>query len=95
MAEGLRRHGIDVTTSADAGLLHATDEEQLAFVTAESRVICTQDADFLRIDAAGTQHPGIVYCHQESRSLGEIIRRLVLIWEVYEPEEMKNRVEFI
>jgi hypothetical protein len=41
------------------------------------------------------RHPGIAYCEKESRSTGEIIRALVLIWEVYEPEEIIGRVEFI
>jgi len=31
IAEALRRRGIDVTTTPEAGLLGAADEEQLAF----------------------------------------------------------------
>jgi hypothetical protein len=31
IAIGLRRHGIDVTTTPDAGLLGAIDEEQAAY----------------------------------------------------------------
>ena len=95
IAAGLRRHGIDVTTAVEAGLLHAEDEEQLAYAMAEGRVIFTRDADFLRLDAAGLPHPGIAYCQQRSRSLGEIVRRVVLIWEVYDPEDMRNRVEYL
>ena len=55
-------HGIDVTTTVDAGLIHATDEEQLAYSTSEGRVLFTQDADFLRLDAAGLIHAGIAFC---------------------------------
>jgi hypothetical protein len=95
IARRLSRRGIDVTTTVDAGLLHATDEEQLAYSTSEGRVIFTQDADFLRLDAAGVVHTGIAFCHARSRSIGEIIRRLTLIWEIYEPEEMESRVEFL
>jgi hypothetical protein len=40
-------------------------------------------------------HAGIVYRAKDTLSLGEIIKRLVLIWEIYEPEEMVNRVEFL
>jgi hypothetical protein len=36
-----------------------------------------------------------VYCHQQSRSIGEMIRTLELSWEVLEAEEIRNRVEFI
>jgi len=95
IARGLRLRGIDVTTTVDAGLLHATDEEQLAYSTSEGRVLFTQDADFLRLDTAGLIHTGIAFCHAGSRSIGEIIRTMTLIWEIYEPEEMDCRVEFL
>jgi hypothetical protein len=58
-------------------------------------VIITEDDDFLVLAAAGTHHAGIVYCHQASRSISQIIRALHLIWQVYEPDGMTNRVEFI
>jgi hypothetical protein len=41
-------------------------------------VIVTHDADFLRMDAAGAIHAGIVYLRPEKHSLGEMIRLLVL-----------------
>jgi predicted nuclease of predicted toxin-antitoxin system len=95
VADGLRRHGIDVTTSTDAGLLHAPDEDHLAFGLAQGRILFTEDDDFLALAARGASHAGIAYCHQQSRSIGAIIDALVLIWEVYEPEEMAGRVEYI
>jgi transposase len=51
IAEGLRRRGIDITTTPDAGLLTASDEEQTAYALAEGRVIFTLDKDFLRMNA--------------------------------------------
>lgn len=95
IADGLRRRRIEVITATEAGLLGATDEVHLAAANAEQRVILTNDSDFLRLHAQGRLHPGIVYCHQQSRSVGKIIRSLEMIWEVFEPEEMRNRVEFI
>jgi predicted nuclease of predicted toxin-antitoxin system len=95
VAHGLRRLGIDVTTTADAGLLGATDAEQIAYGLAQARVIFTEDADFLALAHAGVEHAGLVYCRQNTRSIGRIIRALELIWEIYEPHEMRNRVEFI
>jgi predicted nuclease of predicted toxin-antitoxin system len=94
IAAGLRLHGVDVTTTAEVGLLHASDEAHLAFAVAEARVIVTQDTDFLRIVAAGQQTPGVVFYAAPTHSIGQVIRYLVLMWEVYEPEEMRNRVEF-
>jgi hypothetical protein len=49
----------------------------------------------LRLDAAGVEHRGIAFCYQKSRTIGQIIAALLLIWEVYGPEEMMNRVEFL
>jgi Domain of unknown function (DUF5615) len=95
IAKGLRRHGIDVTTTPEAGLLGAIDEGQAAYALSQGRVICTQDRDFLRINAAGVPHAGIAYCEKDARSIGEIVDSLMLMWEIYEPEEMANRVEYI
>jgi predicted nuclease of predicted toxin-antitoxin system len=95
IAAGLRVHGVDVTTTPEAGLLHAEDEDHIAHAIHASRVVFTQDRDFLRLDAAGAQHQGIAFCSQNSRSIGQIIASLLLIWEVYEPDEIANRVELI
>jgi hypothetical protein len=94
IAPGLRRLGIDVTRTQDVGLMGALDEEQAAWALAEGRVIFTQDEDFLRIHPAGVEHAGIAYCHQKTRSIGQIIGSLSDIWELLEPEEMDGRVEF-
>jgi hypothetical protein len=57
-------------------------------------VIFTQDADFLRLHAAGEPHPGIVYAPQHT-AVGTIVRSLMLIYEILPPEEMMNHIEFI
>jgi predicted nuclease of predicted toxin-antitoxin system len=64
----LIRGDIDVTTTLEARLLGAADEEQLAFAVSQERVIFTQDDDFLALHQQGLEHCGIVYCHQNSRS---------------------------
>src|SRR5262249_47020304 len=93
--EGLRRRGIDVTTTPEAGLLTASDERQLEYCSQAGRVLFTQDRDFLRLHATGTPHAGIAYCDKDSKSIGQIIQGLVLIWEVLDSEEMTGRVEFL
>jgi hypothetical protein len=95
IAGGLRRRGVEVTTTPEAGLMTAVDEKQLAHALAEGRVLFTQDRDFLKLHAAGVSHRGIAYCDKDTLSIGEIITRLVLIWEIYEPEEMAGRVEYL
>jgi predicted nuclease of predicted toxin-antitoxin system len=95
VALALRQRGIDATTPEDVGLLSATDEEHVAFASSDNRVIFTQDVDFLAIHQSGVPHAGMVYCQQQTRTIGHIVRRLVQIWELCEAQEMAGRVEFI
>ena len=95
IAGGLARRGIDVTTTPEVGLTRAIDEQQVAYCLAERRVLFTQDQDFLRLHAAGFKHAGIAYCAKDTKPTGEIIQRLVLIWEIYEPEDVAGRVEYL
>jgi hypothetical protein len=95
IAEGLRRRGIDVTATPEVGLLSATDEQQAAFCLTQGRVFFTQDHDFLRLHAEGMAHGGMAYCAKDTKSIGYIIQGLVLIWEILEPEEMRNRIEYL
>jgi hypothetical protein len=95
IAEGLRRRGIEVTTTPEVGLLGAPDPIQLAHAHAEGRVLFTHDDDHLRLNAQGVERSGIAYCHRLKRSIGEIIDGRALIWELCEPGEMVNRVEYL
>jgi predicted nuclease of predicted toxin-antitoxin system len=87
VAEGLRRRGIDVTTTPEQNLMGASDPEQLAFALRQRRVIFTHQAN--------VPHSGIAYCHQGSRTIGEIVKTLALIWEWVDPEDMIGQIEFI
>jgi predicted nuclease of predicted toxin-antitoxin system len=95
IATGLRTRGIDVTTSAEAGLLGTDDEAQLEFASREQRVLFTNDHDFLRLHSQGVEHAGIAYCARGSRSPKEIIRYLALIHDCLTQEEMAGQVEFL
>ena len=72
-----------------------TDPEQLAFAIAQGRVLFTQDEDFLSLASEVLEHPGIVHCRPNTRSIGAIISGLELIWEACASEEMKNQVSYI
>jgi predicted nuclease of predicted toxin-antitoxin system len=95
IAEGLRKQGIDVTTTPEEGLIGISDEEQIAFILQKKRIIFTHDADFLRIHQQGIKHTGIIYSRQGRHSIGQIILFLVLIWQSQTYESMINHVEFI
>ena len=95
IAEGLRRHGIDVTTTPESGLLGAADVDHLAFALRERRVVFTQDQDFLRLHAAGAVHFGIAYRRKDLLDIGEILQGLILIWECYDVDDLRGRVEYL
>ena len=94
VVNGLRLRGIDVITAQDANLLAATDLEHLKFAQQQSRVIITQDQDFLRFHARGIDHSGLVYAHQQT-DIGPFVRQITLIFQLMTPQDMKNHVEFI
>ena len=94
VARALRRRGIDVVTTAEAGLLGAPDTEQLAYACAHERVVVTYDDDFLRLNHQGHPHAGIAY-FPRVRSIGEIIASLILMYEVIDSAEMAGSVEYL
>ncbi len=95
IAAALRCRGIDVTTTRDVGLQGADDIDHIAFALPSGRVIVTHDDDYLVLHSQGIRHAGIAYCHQHARTIGQIISALVLLWQVLEPHEMENRVEYL
>lgn len=94
VVRGLRQRGINVLSVPEAGMRGASDENHLALAYEQRRIVFTQDADFLRLAAAGHKHAGIVYAPQRT-ALGEIIRGLVLIFQVLDAEDMMGRVEYL
>jgi predicted nuclease of predicted toxin-antitoxin system len=94
VAEGLRRRGIDVTTTVDAGLMGADDLTHIEFARREGRVIYTQDEDSLILSSERVEHRGVVYNHSEARTIRQIIECLTLIAGVMTEQEMVNHMEF-
>lgn len=94
VAEGLRRRGVDVTTSQELDMLGASDIEHLTKALDNKRVIFTQDDDFLKLHASGARHAGIVYAKQQT-PVGYIIRGLMLIHQVLNVSDMANHIEFL
>ena len=95
VAQALRRRGLDAITSLEAGLVGASDEAQLAHARAQGRVLVTHDGDFLRLSREGYQHAGIAYAKQRSRTIGQLVASLLLIYEALESSEMEGQVEFL
>jgi predicted nuclease of predicted toxin-antitoxin system len=94
VAAGLRRRDVDVLTMREAEMRSATDIEHLGLAMRTERVMFTQDDDFLRLHAQGKTHAGIVYVRQQT-PIGQIVRGLLLIYQLLSADEMQNRLEFL
>ncbi len=95
IANGLRHRGIDVTTTKDAGLLEASDPEQIEFAHQNQRVVFSFDDDFLSLASRGIEHSGIAYCHQRDRTIGQVVHGLVALRRKKTAEEMVGQIHFL
>jgi predicted nuclease of predicted toxin-antitoxin system len=94
VANGLIRRDVEAISAKDVGNLGLSDEEQLTYAIKNNLVIITHDADFLSM-AMNFKHKGIVYIHQQKYGIGDLIRKLKLLWEIAELEDMLNHIEFL
>src|SRR4051794_41003535 len=92
-SNGLRQHGVDVLTAQDAGPCGKTDPDQLAFATAEERVLVTFDPDFLVLHHSGASHAGIAWCPERKYTIGQLIQALLVIHGVLDRDAMRNHTE--
>ena len=95
VATALRRRSIDVTMPLDAGLLEASDLLHLDYARLTGRVMVTFDSDFLQLHSTGIEHAGIAFVGHRSRSIGQLIKMLILFYEAFLPHEMTNRLEYL
>lgn len=95
VAHGLRRRGVDVLTTQDVERCSQSDLEQILFSTQENRVFVTFDDDLLRLASQGLEHAGIVFCSASKYSIGELIYALLLVYDVLNPEDFQNHIEFL
>jgi hypothetical protein len=95
VAAGLRRLGIDVLTAQDAGRCGLDDPDQLAFATAEGRVVVTFDSDYIALHAAGTSHAGIAWAPHGKHAIGYLVGALEILHGVYTADDMRNNLEYL
>jgi predicted nuclease of predicted toxin-antitoxin system len=95
VVNGLRQHAIDVLSAQEAGRCGLSDPDQLAFATAQERVLVSFDPDFLALHNAGTPHAGIAWCPATRYRTGRLIQMLILLQRVADRDTMKNRVEYL
>lgn len=95
VADGLIRRGIDVTTTVGVGLQAIPDHELLAFTVRAGRVLVTNDAGILSLHKGGVRHAGLAYYADQRRSIGDMIRALLVLHDHLSAEDMEQHVEFL
>lgn len=95
VAHGLRHRGLDVLTVQEAGRSGLPDADQLAFATAQGRVVMTHDADYLQLAAVGIEHAGITFCYSTKYEPGALLQALLIVHGAMSAEEMRNHVEYL
>jgi predicted nuclease of predicted toxin-antitoxin system len=95
VSQALRRHGVDVLTTHEAGREGSPDADQLAFAAADERVMVTFDTDYLALHQAGIRHAGITWCQAQKYTIGQLIQALLLVYGVLDRESMHNHLEHL
>jgi predicted nuclease of predicted toxin-antitoxin system len=99
IALGLRQRGVDVLVARDDGFDKADDPIVLAHATELNRVAFTNDDDFLAVAdewlRVGRPFSGVIYVHQLRLTIGQTIAELELIGKAGNPEEFRNRIEYL
>jgi hypothetical protein len=67
----------------------------MTYVNREQRLLVTNDAGFLVRHAQGESHFGIAYYSVNTRSIGEVVTFLNLIYEALTPEEAIHQVFYL
>jgi hypothetical protein len=99
VTDGLRRRGVDVLTAQEDGSTRLFDPVLLDRATALSRVIFTQDDEFL-CEAVKRQRHGddfatVIYAHQLRVSIAQCINDLELFAKVATVEESRGQVVYL
>ena len=98
LAEQLRQHGFDVTSTLEAKMGEADDDEQLAHAISEQRAIVTfNHRDFAtrheRCLAEGGKHWGIVFSTEEAVDV--LRRRLLRLLNSLAAEDLINQIRWL
>jgi hypothetical protein len=95
IAVGLRRRGVDVTTTVEAGQLRASDPEQIAFATAQQRVFVPRERGIAAEVPPGVSNAGIVIARSGHRNIGPTVLGLAHLHRRTTAEEMVNHVKYL
>jgi len=98
VAKGLSSRGIDTLTTQEAGLIGATDIQQIEFAIKSKRTFITHNKkDFIIIHqqliAKNKVHYGIIL--SDHLPVGEFIKALSKLWYNIPQGKLINKIEFL
>lgn len=99
LAAALRQWGYHVEMTVEAGLLEASDEEQLAYAVSQHRALVTHNikhfpGEHARWVEAGRKHWGIVILVGHS-AIGAWLHRTENLLNRFSAEELQNQLLFL
>lgn len=99
IANGLRRRGITVTTSAEAGRLGTADEEQLSYAGQIGAVLLTHDSDFISIAeglrAKNIPHTCVIYAHLQKYGIGTVVKKVAALVSTNTVKALETQIVFL
>ncbi len=93
VATGLRKRDRNCTTTKDAGLIAASDDEQLAHAHRQKRMLVTGDHDFLILADEGYEHSGIAFWTRK-HTVYQLIKDLDQLCFDHTRDEVQNTVVY-
>jgi hypothetical protein len=99
LVEALQQHGYDIETTVTAGLLGASDEQQLAYANGQQRALVTHNVKhFPGLHAAwieaGQTHWGIIILVGHS-AVTVWLRRMERLLNRFSAKELQNQLLFL
>ncbi len=99
VTNGLRLRDVDVLTAQEDGSALLPDDRLLDRAGETGRILFSQDDDLLAEaelrQRQNRDFAGVIYAHQLAITVGQCVKDLELIAKAAEPEDLKDRVEFI
>ena len=95
VSDQLAAGGLDVVSAHSLDILGEEDLDHLQRATSMGRVLCTYDADFLRLASEGVEHFGIIFAHQQKASIGGWVREIRALHARFEASDLEGQVVFL
>lgn len=98
VADLVRARGFTAIATREAGQLHASDADQLAYAASQRKTLLTHNRDDFEVlaqtyFATGQTHSGIIIVVRHPPY--EIVRRLLLILNQVTADEMRDQLRYI